>query len=544
MKKLLTIAIVCTSLVCSSAVWANDFTTEGSFDSDNNLVKISGVTETGGGEVTVVVLSYNTDEKTLTLEDINSGGAMFNMSHPDKNGNFSIEMGMMSNLDGGLYKAIVYREDKQSETRFSYANSDRAMSAIRLLNSAGNASELSGVISENAEKLGVNSELFAKYSISISDYMYANRPDSGYTVDLFLNEYTAVLALNMVKSGDKSLGDVVGMFSSYLGVDISQDYDAYSNTVKSETERLVKVKDIDVSAEEFYKECLLLARINKAESNVVLQKLMLDNKTVLGLDMTNYNKITSDYAKLSVFGNMLGGSYVKYEDAAKDFKEKSLNACSDNDNNYSGNSSGGGGGGGSYGGSPIYEVTDTDDNEPDNNSSFADMQSHWAADSVEKLTKLGAVGGFPDGSFMPEQSVTRAEFSKILCLALGFEPVEFDLMFDDVTESDWFYSYVLSLAKQNIITGYDGFFNPNDMITRQDAAVITHRALQKRGIEFKGGTEFSDSDKISDYAKLAVSELSGISVLNGYNGEFHPTDSLTRAEAATVLCNAITVCDR
>jgi len=108
--------------------------------------------------------------------------------------------------------------------------------------------------------------------------------------------------------------------------------------------------------------------------------------------------------------------------------------------------------------------------------------------------------------------------------------------FEDVQASDWFSSYVGKLASAGIIKGYDGKFNPNDFITRQDAALICYRVLNYFGITVFGENNFDDHGLISSYAVDEVEALSANGIIQGSNNKFYPTDYITRGESATMLC--------
>ena len=88
--------------------------------------------------------------------------------------------------------------------------------------------------------------------------------------------------------------------------------------------------------------------------------------------------------------------------------------------------------------------------------------------------------------------------------------------------------------------GSDGFFRPNDNITREDAALIVYRWLSRKDEKFLTKKYFSDRGSISEYARDYVNALAGAGILNGNeNGEFKPQNSITRAEAAQLIYSAL-----
>ena len=170
------------------------------------------------------------------------------------------------------------------------------------------------------------------------------------------------------------------------------------------------------------------------------------------------------------------------------------------------------------------------------------MSGHWALNSVGTLVAKGVLGGYPDGTFKPENNVTRAEFAKMLATSLNIQATTSISTYSDVDSNDWYAPYVLALSNRGIITGYDGKFNPDGKITRQDAAVMTYRAIKSMLTSKGASVTFADEAKIADYAKEAVKELSSLKIINGYNGNFDPNNNTTRAQAATIICNMLSAC--
>lgn len=108
-------------------------------------------------------------------------------------------------------------------------------------------------------------------------------------------------------------------------------------------------------------------------------------------------------------------------------------------------------------------------------SSFSDTPGTPASTAVQFLKTAGVVEGFADGTFLPDKSITRAEFLKIALKSKS--EVEADCVsakkFSDVSADDWFAPYVCQAVNEKIIEGYtDGTFRPHDSINFRDAAKI------------------------------------------------------------------------
>lgn len=173
-------------------------------------------------------------------------------------------------------------------------------------------------------------------------------------------------------------------------------------------------------------------------------------------------------------------------------------------------------------------------------SQFTDLQqAAWAVDPIEALAARGVIDGYENGSFKPNAKVTRAAFVKMLMLALELEDNEASSSFSDVQPGVWYASSIAAAEKLGIVKGKsDGSFGVNELISRQDMAVMAHRAAEL--IELKltagGGTAFADQSYIAAYAAQAVQEMQAAGILNGMaNNNFEPNGDSTRAQAAKVI---------
>lgn len=110
--------------------------------------------------------------------------------------------------------------------------------------------------------------------------------------------------------------------------------------------------------------------------------------------------------------------------------------------------------------------------------SFDDVDSStWYATAVNTLGSLGIIAGVGDNQFAPERSITRAEFATIATQFAHVQAVDVD-SFSDVNEGDWFYNYVATAAQYGWIGGYpDGTFKPNNSITRAEVTTIVNQML-------------------------------------------------------------------
>lgn len=174
---------------------------------------------------------------------------------------------------------------------------------------------------------------------------------------------------------------------------------------------------------------------------------------------------------------------------------------------------------------------------------YKDLTGHWAEDAVTRMQNLALIKGYTDGTFKPNERISRAEFVVMLDRVFGFAGGPLSATYSDVNEEDWYYDALVRANGSGIIQGTDAaHLSPDLPITRQDAAVMADRAFQlSAGKEDEQAlTDFKDEKDVADYAKKAFSYLIQEKIVNGYNGQLAPKSDITRAEAATLMSNMIT----
>ncbi|MFD1953931.1 S-layer homology domain-containing protein [Paenibacillus thailandensis] len=102
--------------------------------------------------------------------------------------------------------------------------------------------------------------------------------------------------------------------------------------------------------------------------------------------------------------------------------------------------------------------------------------------AVEELTALGIIEGYTDGTFKPENSITRAELAKIIVIATGYEASATSMqnttpIFSDVKVNEWYTGYINAAVAKGYIQGYNGKYRPNDTVKFEEVAAIMVRAL-------------------------------------------------------------------
>ena len=174
------------------------------------------------------------------------------------------------------------------------------------------------------------------------------------------------------------------------------------------------------------------------------------------------------------------------------------------------------------------------------------MDDNWFFDAVCYVYDSGLFKGTADDMFSPDVTMTRAMFVTVLHRLDGTggtgPAAQAAGRFSDVPESEWFADAVVWATANGMITGYDdGTFRPNDPLTREQMAVIIYRyALYKGRNMSTPGTAydaFPDRGDVSDYAVPAMRWVVSNGVINGSDGKLIPLNSATRAQVAQIFWN-------
>lgn len=178
--------------------------------------------------------------------------------------------------------------------------------------------------------------------------------------------------------------------------------------------------------------------------------------------------------------------------------------------------------------------TNTTDN------TFTDISGHWAESIIKEAASLNIVGGYPDGTFLPDNLIKREEFYKLLSNILTEKPdtTNTKIQFTDVVENEWYVPTIKIAVAAGITSGYgDGTFGIGLMISRQEAAKVAGSVIPATDSDGKNGCETAlDKGQIADWAYQYVDLMFKKGYMKGdTEGNFRPTAALTRAEAATIL---------
>lgn len=165
----------------------------------------------------------------------------------------------------------------------------------------------------------------------------------------------------------------------------------------------------------------------------------------------------------------------------------------------------------------------------------SDIAGHWAESVITQWQSKGLIQGYEDGTFKPGNTITRAEFVTLMNNAKGFWS-EGSINFSDVKNGSWFYSAVARAVAAGYVKGYsDGSFKPNNTITRAEAAVMIANTAKLSANE-AGAYRFTDIGSIPAWARGSVGAVVAAGYMTGYpDGSFDANASISRAEAVSSL---------
>ncbi len=570
LKKILSLLLVLMLIPVGICANANNISVKAQYDQSENIVRLTGYAMGRSN----IVLS-ETGEK---IDDFNSGSLPLDVFKFKSYGKFIYTFKMPEKCEPGKYDVhLIDSAEASASASFIYFSAKKADELSRELSKIGDYAKYKKFIADNAFNLGTDptEDIFINNIDEASRILFECENDFNDSAS-FIKKFNACLALAELRG--KKNEDVERIIKDYeeeLDIDYSADFENNSNytdeirkkalSLLAESDYVKSVKYLRKSdGKADFKEVLnsftVLSRIKTAESYESL-------KTIYENYLPNILKSDSRYTKTvskSVFKELIKLNFVNLPDMEDNF-EIALNKAIKN-NSGSGTGSSGTGGSSSGGGpsasinTPVNSGYDPSINEsagtnnPENtargykitklipgNASFSDLPTeHWGYNAVSSLYASGIISGYENGTFQPSKGITRAEFAKLMVAAFNFtgNPAK---RFSDVADDQWFSKYVNVAADNDIINGYDGKFNPNDNIKRQDAILIAYRAAQAVGVSYSGTYNFDDLLSADTYSWPAIISLSANKIITGDNNNFvNPQNEITRVEAAQVIFRLLT----
>ena len=172
-------------------------------------------------------------------------------------------------------------------------------------------------------------------------------------------------------------------------------------------------------------------------------------------------------------------------------------------------------------------------------ATFSDLPENEAAGSIMNMVARGILKGMDNGKFEGELPITRAMVATVLKRLSKDQTINNVPNFKDVKDTDWFAEAVKWAQSQGLIKGYeDGTFKANNLVTRQELAIIIERFLKNCGIKMEEIKELSykDLDTLPAWSRDAIIAMAKIGLVEGQTEEmYNPASEFTREELAVML---------
>lgn len=172
--------------------------------------------------------------------------------------------------------------------------------------------------------------------------------------------------------------------------------------------------------------------------------------------------------------------------------------------------------------------------------SFKDMGTHWSGSYVTLLTRANVISGYPDGTYRPEVTLTKAEVITMLVKAFSkdYNTLKPETLPMDVKSTDWHYDFMTYAAYLKLFEFNGDMALPNEPLTREKTANILANMAMTLKLNPEGGTSltFSDISHLSRTTQEDLLWLTKMGVFSGYpDGTFKPNQVVTRAEASVLI---------
>ncbi len=170
---------------------------------------------------------------------------------------------------------------------------------------------------------------------------------------------------------------------------------------------------------------------------------------------------------------------------------------------------------------------------------FRDVESHWAEEAIYDVSARGLFSGLSDQQFAPDLTLSRGMMAMVLYNLSGSN-YRGDVQFVDVADGAWYENAVAWIANTGIAEGYgNGYFGPNDTITREQLAAMLYRYTQPNwsdNADQNSMSQFADENKVAPWAKEAMAWAVGSGLFVGDDQKLlQPNATATRAEVASIL---------
>jgi len=523
-------------------------------DGETMQITISG---TIGNDSSVKEVSVNVLKPGKTAEDLNQALIIFMQDGTDTfsdvleysrqfpvdaDGSYDIVIPVS---DNGIYKVYVDYEGNADTagTDVRIVKATDVLFAIDALIGAAQAEDAIKILKDSELMLGFKNALYKSvnqtevakkfFGIEQEEPIEKTDEEKRQKAEAIFEKACIMQA---IAEGKASISENLTLFGIKEGSTLSDYNQTDSKNLKNEIAS--NMKSLTYSNLESYQNALqtatILAVVRYPDGVGDVQDVIKEYSSVIGI-------VGTPSKNANVYNKLAGNQYETLNELLSAYKDavKKQNNATQGGGGSSGGSSGGYSGA-SAGSTVIPAVTA----KPiENLAVFSDIgQAEWAREAIVSLYQKGIVSGMDENRFCPQEPLTREQFVTMLVQAFGFSEKEGSMEFEDVKESDWYYTYIKTAFTNGIVNGTgDGKFGAGSALTRQDMAVMLMNTINKVGsLTDTEKPAFTDVDEIAPYALDAVNALKNAGILNGMgDGCFKPNDINTRPQAAVVIYSVL-----
>lgn len=185
-----------------------------------------------------------------------------------------------------------------------------------------------------------------------------------------------------------------------------------------------------------------------------------------------------------------------------------------------------------------------------NDNIFSDIQNYWGRKAIAQLADRQIIKGYPDGTFRPEATITRAEFAALLLQVFPeAKEVRDPINFPDVSDDHWAKKAIEFASSRGFFSGYpDRSFRPEMLLPRVQAMVVLANGPDYQAAENDEETInafFDDGNQIPNYAREAIAGLAENLLVVNYPKirELRPNENATRGEVAALISQSLQIPD-
>ncbi|HEY9611054.1 S-layer homology domain-containing protein, partial [Allocoleopsis sp.] len=174
--------------------------------------------------------------------------------------------------------------------------------------------------------------------------------------------------------------------------------------------------------------------------------------------------------------------------------------------------------------------------------SFTDIQQHWTAEFVRRLANLNLITGFADGSFKPDEPLSRSQYAALVVKVFNPTPIRPDTKFIDIPADFWALPVISQAYRGGFLSGYpDQTFHPQQSLRRIDLMASLVHGLSLPSADVKVLEIYEDRDSIPAYAKSAVAAATQAGIVVSYPNPklLQPKQEASRAEAIAFMYQAL-----